>query len=160
VAAVCLWLFVITLGTAFGAGIYESSVVLPQWLTRSGDGDCHWDAEAARRANAGRTFWAYVTTGPLTLLTLISVAAAWHTPGTVKVWWLAATAAAFLERAVTFAYFLPKMLALMRAESPVHSGITAQATAWVRLNHLRHGLTLAAWLASLIALSHLGPHPG
>ena len=31
VPRVLLWLFVVNLGTAFGAGIYESRVVVPQW---------------------------------------------------------------------------------------------------------------------------------
>jgi hypothetical protein len=30
-----LWLFVINLGVAFGAGIYESRVVIPQWVRYS-----------------------------------------------------------------------------------------------------------------------------
>jgi hypothetical protein len=31
VPKVLLWLFVVNLGIAFGAGIYESRVVIPQW---------------------------------------------------------------------------------------------------------------------------------
>jgi hypothetical protein len=31
VPQVLLWLFVINLGIAFGAGIYESRVVVPRW---------------------------------------------------------------------------------------------------------------------------------
>jgi len=32
VPEVLLWLFVINLGLAFGAGIYESRVVVPRWM--------------------------------------------------------------------------------------------------------------------------------
>jgi hypothetical protein len=35
--AAVLWLFVINLGVAFGAGLYERRIVAPRWLTRSVD---------------------------------------------------------------------------------------------------------------------------
>ena len=34
--AIFLWLFVINLGMAFGAGLYEARVVIPQWLKPTG----------------------------------------------------------------------------------------------------------------------------
>ena len=89
-----LWLFVLNLGIAFGAGLYEARIVLPQWLSRDNEGERHWDAWAARRANVGLRFWAGVTTVPLTLLTVASFVAAWATPADVRGWWLFAAAAA------------------------------------------------------------------
>lgn len=59
-----LWLFVINLGIAFGAGLYEHRIVVSQWVTGSAQGG-GWDAEAVRRDDMGRLFWAFVTTGPL-----------------------------------------------------------------------------------------------
>lgn len=35
---VVLWLFVINLGIAFGAGVFESRIVVPQWFTTTPDG--------------------------------------------------------------------------------------------------------------------------
>ncbi len=29
-----LWLFVLNLGIAFGAGLYEQRIILPQWFSR------------------------------------------------------------------------------------------------------------------------------
>lgn len=71
-----LWLFVINLGIAFGAGLYEHRIVVSQWVTGSAQGGGRWDAEAVRRDDMGRRFWAFVTTGPLTLLTLANLFAA------------------------------------------------------------------------------------
>jgi hypothetical protein len=34
-AALVLWLFVIFLGIAFGAGVYEHQIVVPRWITAS-----------------------------------------------------------------------------------------------------------------------------
>ena len=48
------------LGTAFGAGIYESRVVVPEWQ----------NTPPQTWPNTGLEFWVYVTTVPLTLLTL------------------------------------------------------------------------------------------
>jgi len=59
-----IWLcmFVIDLGVAFGAGVYEQRIVLPQWFSRSSENGWRVDDEAMRRTDAGRSFWAYVTT--------------------------------------------------------------------------------------------------
>jgi hypothetical protein len=88
-----LWLFVVNLGVAFGAGIYEGRIVLADWITSSSDGGIHWNPETARQDNTGLRFWAFVTTGPLTLLTLGNLFAAWKAPGTLRNWWLAAATA-------------------------------------------------------------------
>src|SRR2546427_1331867 len=95
---VLLWLFVIDLGIAFGAGLYEHRIVVPRWILSSHEAGSHWNAEAARGDDTGRRFWALVTTLPLTLLTLVSVFAAWRALGAVRGWWLAATFAALGDR--------------------------------------------------------------
>src|SRR5206468_12745241 len=102
IAHVVLWLFVINLGIAFGAGLYEGRIVVPQWLSRSGGSGYRWNAEAARDANVGLRFWAFVPTVPLTLLTLAGLAVVWWTPGGARPRWSAAIAAAPVERALTF----------------------------------------------------------
>ena len=149
-ATTLLWLFVINLGIAFGAGLYEHRIVVPRWIA-SGDGDLHWHAEAARRDNTGLRFWAYVTTGPLTLLALANLYAAWQASGAVRGWWLAAALLALADRLLTFSYFIPTMVGLMRAtDSP---DAVATATRWVRMNHLRHACVLGGWLAAMKALA-------
>jgi len=141
-----LWLFVINLGIAFGAGLYEHRIVVSRWIS-SGESGAHWNAEAARQDDVGRRFWAFVSTLPLTLLTLANLFAAWRSSGAVRGWWLAAALAVLAERAFTFSYFIPTMIGLMRAvDSPASA---ATAIRWSTLNYLRHALVLAAWLASL-----------
>jgi hypothetical protein len=49
---VLLWMFVINLGNARGAGLYESRVVMPEWTKTARE---TWP-------NTGLTFWAFVTT--------------------------------------------------------------------------------------------------
>ena len=147
-----LWLFVINLGVAFGAGLYEHRIVVPGWIRTDGAG-VHWDAHAASRDNVGLRFWAYVSTGPLTLLTLANLFVAWKATGALRAWWLAAVLAVLAERLLTFAYFIPTMVGLMNAaDSP---STAARAARWLVMNYVRHALTLFGWLAALKALTLL-----
>src|SRR5262245_8483380 len=132
--SIILWLFVVNLGVAFGAGLYEHRIVLSRWLDRSSESRAHWNADAARRDATGRRFWAFVTTMPLTLLTLTSVFMAWRTPGDVGAWWMAAALMSLADRVLTFSYFVPTMIGLMRAPDSVEAA--AKAVRWWNLNYL------------------------
>jgi hypothetical protein len=147
---ILLWLFVINLGIAFGAGLYEHRVVTPNWITHDATGS-HWKAETARRDDTGLRFWAYVTTGPLTLLTLANLFVAWKMSGPERGWWLTAALVVLGDRILTFSYFIPTMVGLMNAtDSPAS---VAMARRWMSLNYLRHALVLGGWLAALKAFS-------
>ena len=150
VRTVLLWLFVINLGIAFGGGLYEHRIVTPDWVSRD-DSRTHWNAEAARRDDTGLRFWAYVTTGPLTLLTLANLVVAWKTSGPERQWWLTAALVVLADRVLTFSYFIPTMVGLMNApDSPASA---SAAIRWMTLNYLRHALVLGGWLAALKAFS-------
>ncbi len=154
---ILLWLFVIDLGIAFGAGLYEQRVIHPEWF-----GGGSWktglrvDSEAMRRTDTGRRFWAYVTTVPLTLLALASmpVALGAQALGPVRDWWLSAAVITILERLGTFFFFIPTALKFMHADLP-ESSAAAMASQWVRLNRMRLAFNLLGWLAALKALSVL-----
>lgn len=142
-----LWLFVINLGIAFGAGLYESRIVFPRWF----DG-FHWDAEAARADDTGLRFWVYVTTGPLTLITLANLVAAFRHRGQARPWWLGAGVAALADRVFTFSYFIPTMIALM-GNDVVPADAVERARQWESLNYARHAIVLLAWLLALKAFA-------
>src|SRR5713226_7737367 len=128
-----LWLFVIDLGIAFGGGLYEQRIVLPQWFPRSQGGGLQVDSEAMRRTDPGRRFWAFVTTMPLTLLTLASLAVSWRWQGALRDWWLAAAAITPVELIGTFSYFIPTALKMMRDETQPEAK-SEMAARWTRLN--------------------------
>ena len=144
-----LWLFVIDLGIAFGAGLYEHRIVVPTWITAGADGPV-WNAAAARAADTGLRFWAYVTTGPLTLLTIANLVASWRSTGPARRPWLIAALAAAADRLLTFGYFIPTMISLMSAPDSAQSA--ARAAQWSALNYVRHLLVLIAWIAAMRAL--------
>jgi magnesium-transporting ATPase (P-type) len=143
-----LWLWVINLGIALGAGLYEATIVFPQWLLAVPEGGYHWQADAARAANTGLRFWVYVTTVPLTVLTIAHALVAWPLRGKLRRWWLGAVGLALVERLFTFGYFVPTMLHLM-GDNVTGSDAIATALRWSQLNHLRHMLLLLAWVAAL-----------
>ncbi|MGQ0812618.1 MAG: DUF1772 domain-containing protein [Nitrospiraceae bacterium] len=140
------------LGIAFGAGLYEQRRILPQWFSRSPESGLRADSEAMRRTDAGRKFWAYVTTVPLTLLMLTSPAVAWQTQGPRRDWWFGAAVIILVERIGTFSYFIPTALKLMRIESLPESAVDSMVSQWMRLNYIRDALTLVGWIAALKAL--------
>jgi Domain of unknown function (DUF1772) len=140
-----LWLFVIFLGTAFGAGLYESRVVIPLWTSDP--------PGSLQSPDSGHRFWAFVTTGPLTLLTLANLVAAWQSQGPARAWWLAATIVTLVERATTFGYFIPTIIRLQRTPTPTPTAVRTALARWVRLNYVRNSLTLLAWIAALKVLA-------
>lgn len=150
---VLLWLFVINLGIAFGAGLFETRIVVPDWLVWSPETGYFWDAEAVRRHNTGLRFWVFVTTTSLTLLTLACLIAVWWTQGATRNWWLVAAVAALADRIFTFSYFIPTMVSLMEDKTLPQSKAVAMALQWVKLGYIRHALTLIALLAALKAFS-------
>jgi hypothetical protein len=153
IPAILLWLFVINHGIAFGAGLYEQRIILPQWFSRSPESGVRVNSAAMRSTDTGRRFWAFVTTVPLTLLTLANLVAAWQSQGPRRPWWLGAAEVTLVERIATFSYFIPTALRLMRAETLPAARVEAMASQWMALNHVRAAPALIGWLAALRALS-------
>ena len=140
-----LWLFIIFLGIAFGAGLYESRVVVPMWTS---------DPPASLASpDSGHRFWAFVTTGPLTLLTVANLVAALQTQGPARAWWLTAAIVTLVERAATFGYFIPTIIRLQRTPTLTQTAARTALARWVRLNYVRNTLTLVAWFAALKVLA-------
>ena len=140
-----LWLFIISLGIAFGAGLYESRVVVPMWTS---------DPPASLASpDSGHRFWAFVTTGPLTLLTVANLVAALRTQGPARAWWLTAAIVTLVERAATFGYFIPTIIRLQRTPTLTQTAVRTALARWVRLNYVRNTLTLVAWIAALKVLA-------
>lgn len=138
----CLWLLVINLGIAFGAGLYEARVVVPGWMSLPVES---WP-------NTGLLFWVYVTTIPLTLLAIINAMALFKDTHPRRRWWRNAVIVLAFERIATFSYFIPGMIVMMNGEAP-RNEIEAALSQWLLLNHGRHLLTFSAWLLALKALS-------
>jgi len=134
VPEILLWLFVINLGIAFGAGLYEQRIVLPQWFNSSSEPGLRVDSAAMRSADTGRRFWAFVSTGPLTLLTAGESGSSLGISRSKHGWWLGAVVTTLVERIATFSYFIPTAIRLMRAEALPPPNVGAMASQWMAVN--------------------------
>ena len=148
IGIVLLWLFVINLGIAVGAGFYEARVVVPVWAQSP--------PQSLGSPESGLRFWAFVTTGPLTLLTLANLVAAWLAPEPARTWWLVAVVITITERMATLGYFVPTMIRLGRDQSGPGGGAAATFARWRTRNVVRNFASLVAWIAALRALTLAG----
>nr|WP_293839242.1 DUF1772 domain-containing protein [uncultured Arsenicibacter sp.] len=148
---ILLPLFVLNLAMAFGAGLYEMRVVLPKWFPVSA-GQYTVDRQAMTELESGRTFWGFVTTGPLTILTLANLCLVWQSEGAAHDWWLVASIIALAERIGTFAFFIPTAIRL-QADNGANS-VNSQSIIrrWIQANYLRNLLTLVACLLAMKAM--------
>jgi hypothetical protein len=153
ISEILLWSFVLNLGVVFGAGIYEARISVPRWLGPSRAAGPGWHAAEALRDDTGRRFWAFTTTVPLTLLTLANLWVGWRSADPIRIWWMTAALVALADRVCTFAYFIPRMVSLMRAADSSES--RADMRQWANLNYGRQLLVLVAWLAALKTFAQL-----
>jgi hypothetical protein len=150
---ILLWLFVINLGIAFGAGLYETRIILPQWFIKLPENVFQINSKAMNETDVGLKFWGMVTTVPLTLLTIANLVVALQSNGQRHDWWLASSLIVLVERLGTFTFFIPTIIKLMRAETLTQSKISSLVSLWVRMNYVRNAITLLGWLTALRVLS-------
>lgn len=141
---ILLWLFIVNLGVVFGAGLYELRIVLPLWFTSP--------PQSIGSPDSGVKFWAFVSTGPLTALSIANLVIALQAPEPRHDWWLISAIVILVERLMTFVYFIPTIIRLQRSTAPA-AEVLAGAVQWKRMNYLRTVLTLVSWLAALKTLS-------
>lgn len=141
---ILLWLFIVNLGIVFGAGLYELRIVLPLWFSSP--------PQSIGSPDSGVKFWAFVSTGPLTALSIANLVIALQVSEPRHDWWLVSAIIILVERLLTFAYFIPTIIRLQRSTAPAGE-VMAGAVQWKRMNYLRNALTLVSWLAALKTLS-------
>ena len=140
---ILLWLLVINLGISVGAGLYESVIVIPDYV---GNPPETW-------VETGLSFWVYVSTVPLTLLVIANSLVAWKTTGRKRKWMIAAVMVVIVERLFTFLYFIPTMAGLIGSNDLPQHDVDGVLNQWMFLNHFRHLLSIAGWLMALKALT-------
>src|SRR5689334_17907533 len=154
---ISLWLFIVLLSIQLGAGLYETLVVVPLWSASPPQSVWGWNA--LRNAHpqfaidSGRRFWIFITP-TVGLLSLAALLTGWRAPWEHRKWLLAATLTAFMMVVITFLYFVPSLIELMKARpNDVNAGqIAGKARLWVMLNWVRVLALIAAWLCGLRAL--------
>ena len=147
-ARILLWLFVVGLGIAAGAGLYETKTQMPRWVRSARANGL--PSQVASSANTGMQFWLYTTALPLTLLTLASFFAIRFVDPETRKWWLIAAWASLGSQILTLAYFIPTLLQLSGGQE---TNARAVAFQWAQVNWFRHALSFVAWLSALQAFA-------
>ncbi|CAN5268297.1 hypothetical protein BH09BAC1_BH09BAC1_11250 [soil metagenome] len=151
---ILLYLFIVNLGTDFGAGLYETRIVLPLWFTKIPGKGYTVNTGMMNQLDTGRKFWGMVTTLPLTLLTIANLVLAIQTPaGPQHDWWLAAAIVTLVERLATFAFFIPTAIQLSKANTLPQAKVHQKVSHWIVMNNVRSLLTLVGLLLALRALA-------
>jgi len=150
-SVILLILFTIFIGIAFGAGLYEARVVIPLWFNKV-NRSYTVNHQNLDKIDSGRRFWGFITTGPLTLLSIANLIFAFRTPGEIHNWWLAASIIILLERILTFSFFIPTIIKLQKNKSLPDKIVSKRIVLWIRMNYVRNTLTLIAWLLTLTAI--------
>ena len=114
---ILLGAFIMNLGVALGAGLYETRIVLPLWFRQNTNGNYQVDFEAMRNIDTGRKFWSFVTTIPLTLLTIANLIFALKSNTPLYGWWMSAMVIVLIERMATFVFFIPTAIKLQKGEN-------------------------------------------
>lgn len=151
-ASLMLWALVIALGIQTGAGLFETRVLIPLWSSSPPESVVTYHAQALR-PDSGRRFWIFLT--PLVgLISALNLIVAWQSEGPRRAWWLLGAGASTAVIIVTFTYFVPVLLRLLRAGEMPATEVAGMVRWWVRLNWLRAVVLMAAWLAALKAFSY------
>lgn len=136
------------LGIAFGAGIYEARVVLPLWFNKV-NGKYSVNHKNISEIDSGRKFWGFITTVPLTILTIINIVLAWQSAEQISTLWLTASLIVLAERIMTFGFFIPTIIKLQRNKNMSEEEINKKISSWIGLNYVRNILTLLSWILIL-----------
>lgn len=145
--------FVAATGLQIGGGLYETRVVVPRWTKHARPEDVARALEESGHVSAGRRFWPFVSP-PASILTVANLVAAWRSgKGVKRRWWLGAVVTNALSVGATYAYFVPTLARIGRAEEHLEREVEEMASRWARLNLLRMFIGACAWLAGLVALS-------
>ena len=157
IAHIFLWIFVVALGIELGAGLYETFVVMPVWVSSPPDSViAFYRLNAANpqfALNAGGRFW-MVATPLVGLLAIATLLSGLRTRPPHRKWRIAGTSLALVVVVSTFAWFVPNIKILGQGGAGLSADqITNLTNWWVRLNWVRVVLYSAGWLAGLRAMT-------
>ena len=146
---ILLWLFVIKLGTVFGAGLYEARVLIARWQ----------NTPPQTWPNIGLRFWVYVTTrcpsrcsrSPIWSLLGRSRRRSRDQGGVSGA--LVHPPSPSWRGVRRFRSSFPRLIRLMESEEMAQEEVDATLSKWLRVDYGRNVLTLVGWLAALKALS-------
>ena len=151
-----LVLFILFIQFGMGGGLYESLVIYPRWKKDVRPENLVQKLHDSGQMTASRRFWPFVSPA-LSLLSIINIVLAWqYTEAPAHTIWLTASLLIFMNRVITFSYFVPTMLRKFEHPEKMEAAQLSKAVqVWTFLSPIRILVELSAWGLALRALVHL-----
>lgn len=152
-AAIFLWISIVTWGLWFGALVYEMNTVLPLWSSNLPQSVIEWNSRPEFKFNPTPY---YVPVAVTTILSsLLAFLLGWRSGGRTP-WLFVSAASSVVTLAYTLLYFFSKNDVLFRGENAGLSGeqITEIANAWITGNWIRVFIMAAGYFAALVAFRY------
>jgi hypothetical protein len=150
-----LVLFILFIQFGMGGGLYESLVIYPRWKKDVRPDNLVQNLQDSGQMTASRRFWPFISPA-LSLLSIINIALAWQNTGPAHTIWLTASLIIFINRIITFSYFVPTMLRKFEHPEKMEAAQLNKAVqVWTSLSPVRILIELSAWGLALWALAHL-----
>jgi hypothetical protein len=152
IAAVLLFL---TVTLALGGGLYEILVIYPGWKNDVDPQTLRAKLQSSGQILAAKSFWPIVSPAQV-LLSVINIVLAWHHTSGAQAYWLAAAVAVFINRLITFSYFIPVMIhKIMQPETIEAARLRGIVKRWIALSPLRLFFELFSWIMLVVVLMRI-----
>ncbi|GGB12548.1 hypothetical protein [Puia dinghuensis] len=153
IIAAVLLLLTVTLG--MGGGLYEILVIYPGWEHNVDPLTLRAKLQSSGQILAAKRFWPIASPAQV-LLSVINIPLAWNHTGGAHVYLLAGAVAVFINRVITFSYFIPVMIRkIMQPETIEAARLQGIVKKWTALSPLRLVFELFAWIMLVVALMHI-----
>ena len=153
-----LVLFIFFIQFGMGGGLYEVLVIYHRWKKDVRPENLVQKLQDSGQAAATRRFWPIISP-PLSLLSIINIVLAWQYTGAARTIWLTAALIVFIDRIITFAYFVPTMMRKFEHPEKIEERRLKKAVqVWTFLSPVRLLFELSAWSLALWALILLVQH--
>jgi hypothetical protein len=148
--ATILLFLTVTLG--LGGGLYEILVIYPGWKHDVDPLTLRSRLQSSGQILAARRFWPIVSPAQV-LLSVVCIVLAWRRCGSMQGYLMAAAVAVFVDRVITFSYFIPVMIRqIMQPENIGALRLRKIVRQWTMLSPIRIVFALFAWIMLVLAL--------
>ena len=152
ITTILIVLLLFTLTLSMGGGLYEILVIYAGWKQDVHPLTLRAKLESSGQILAAKRFWPLVSPAQA-LLAIVNLVLAWNHSGGARAYWLAAAVAVFINRLITFSYFIPVMIRkIMQPEKLEPARLQAIVKQWIALSPLRLIPELFAWIMLVVAL--------
>jgi hypothetical protein len=155
-----IFLILMILFIQFGmsGGLYEFLVIYPRWKKSATATELAQNLTLSGQTNANRRYWPFIS--PVqSLLSIVNIVLAMRYTGNAHTTWLIAALIIFINRVITFSYFVPTMISKFKHPEemdPVR--LRRSVHLWTSLSPLRILVEFLAWVIAIWALALLANH--